>query len=99
MKTVTLLITLFYVYLAWLSQAKSKRKRTYNNPVIDYSLPDPTIIKADDGYFYLYATEDIRNLPIHRSANLVDWEFVGTAFTDSTRPTFQQLIWAPDIRK
>lgn len=45
------------------------------------------------------ATEDIRNLPIHRSANLVDWEFVGTAFTDSTRPTFQQLIWAPDIRK
>ena len=78
---------------------KVKEKRTYNNPVIDYSLPDPTIIKADDGYFYLYATEDIRNLPIHRSANLVEWEFVGTAFTDSTRPTFQQLIWAPDIRK
>lgn len=26
-------------------------KSTYRNPVIDYSLPDPTIIKADDGYF------------------------------------------------
>ena len=47
-------------------------KSTYRNPVIDYSLPDPTIIKADDGYFYLYATEDIRNTPIHRSRNLVD---------------------------
>lgn len=29
----------------------------YSNPVIDYSLPDPSIIKGDDGYFYLYATE------------------------------------------
>ena len=29
---------------------------TYSNPVTKYSLPDPTVIKADDGYFYLYAT-------------------------------------------
>ena len=35
----------------------------YNNPVINESLPDPTVIKADDGYFYLYATENIRNVP------------------------------------
>ena len=46
----------------------------YRNPVIDYSLPDPTIIEGGDGYYYLYATEDIRNTPIHRSRNLVDWE-------------------------
>ena len=42
----------------------------------DYSLPDPSVIEGDDGYYYLYATEDIRNLPIHRSKNLVDWEYV-----------------------
>ena len=48
----------------------------YKNPVVDYSLPDPTVIKGDDGYFYLYATEDIRNLPIHRSKDLVNWEFL-----------------------
>lgn len=73
----------------------------YSNPVIDYSLPDPSIIKGDDGYFYLYATEDIRNLPIHRSKDLVNWEFVGTAFTDATRPNFEPEggIWAPDINK
>ncbi len=73
----------------------------YANPVIDYSLPDPTLIKGDDGYFYLYATEDIRNVPIHRSKNLVDWEFVGTAFTKKTRPSFEPKggIWAPDINK
>lgn len=73
--------------------------KTYKNPVIAYSLPDPTIIKADDGYFYLYATEDIRNTPIHRSKNLIDWEEIGTAFTNETRPDFEPKggLWAPDI--
>lgn len=71
----------------------------YNNPVIPTSLPDPTIIKAKDGYFYLYATEDIRNTPIYKSKNLVDWDYVGTAFTNDTRPTFEPKggLWAPDI--
>ena len=71
----------------------------YRNPVINYSLPDPTVIKANDGYFYLYATEDIRNTPIHRSRNLVDWEEIGTAFTNETRPKFEPKggLWAPDI--
>lgn len=71
----------------------------YYNPVISRSLPDPTIIKAQDGSFYLYATENIRNVPIYKSDNLVDWTFVGTAFTDETRPNFEPkgAIWAPDI--
>lgn len=75
------------------------KEKTYHNPVIAYSLPDPTILKAEDGYFYLYATEDIRNLPIHRSRNLVDWEEMGTAFTQETRPSFEAKggLWAPDI--
>ena len=73
----------------------------YSNPVINYSLPDPTVIKADDGYYYLYATENIRNLPIHRSKDMVNWSFVGTAFTNETRPTFEPKgnLWAPDINK
>ena len=73
----------------------------YWNPVIDYSLPDPTIIEGGDGYYYLYATEDIRNLPIHRSKDLINWEWVGTAFTDRTRPDFEPGggLWAPDINK
>ena len=75
--------------------------KTYKNPVVNYSLPDPTVIKGEDGYFYLYATEDIRNLPIHRSKDLVNWESVGTAFTPETRPTFESKgnLWAPDINK
>ena len=72
---------------------------TYTNPVVPRNLPDPTLIKASDGWFYLYATEGIRYTPIFRSNNLVDWSFVGTAFSKETRPTFepQGNLWAPDI--
>lgn len=73
----------------------------YQNPVVNYSLPDPSVIQGADGYYYLYATEDIRNIPIHRSKNLVDWEFVGTAFSEKTRPSFEPKggLWAPDINR
>lgn len=71
----------------------------YANPVVAGSLPDPTIIRTDDGWFYLYATEDHRNTPIMKSKNLVKWGLVGTAFTDATRPNFEPGggLWAPDI--
>jgi arabinan endo-1,5-alpha-L-arabinosidase len=71
----------------------------YANPVIGRSLPDPTVIRADDGSFYLYATEDVRNVPIYRSTDLVNWTYLSTAFTNSTRPNFEPNggIWAPDI--
>ena len=73
---------------------------TYTNPVAKWSLPDPTVIKAADGYFYLYATEDTHNVPIYRSKDLVTWRYAGTAFTDATRPMDfvpKGGIWAPDI--
>ena len=76
-------------------------KVTYRNPVINRSMPDPTVIKADDGYFYVYATEDIRNMPIYRSKDLVSWQFMRTVFTDQTRPNFEPNggLWAPDINQ
>lgn len=79
----------------------------YHNPVIRIAAPDPTAMRADDGYFYLYATEDIHNLPIFRSKDMVEWEEIGTAFTDETRPDFlpgnkyvkePARLWAPEIR-
>ena len=74
---------------------------TNRQPVIDMSAPDPTVIRAEDGTFYLYATEDMRNVPIFHSANLVDWKLVGTTFTDNSRPKWLPKggIWAPDIQR
>ena len=60
----------------------------YQNPVIRISAPDPTAIRVKDGTYYLYATEDIHNLPIFKSKDLVHWEEIGTAFTEETRPNF-----------
>lgn len=72
----------------------------YANPVLRVSVPDPTAIRTADGAYYLYGTEDIRNLPIFRSDDLVHWTQVGTAFSDETRPKEVEgaSLWAPEIR-
>lgn len=84
--------------LALISVCAFGQQQTYRNPVIRQSVPDPTLIKTEKG-FYLYGTEDIRHLPIFHSTDLVTWELVGTAFTRETRPTFEPRggLWAPDI--
>lgn len=76
-------------------------RTSYANPISFQSLPDPTVIRGEDGRFYLYATEDIRNMPIMTSGNLIDWTQAGTVFTDSSRPDDVQgeMVWAPDITK
>lgn len=75
------------------------QENNYVNPVYNRSMPDPTIIKGRNGYFYMYATEDTRHTPISKSKDLVTWQFVGTAFSEDTRPTFEPNggLWAPDI--
>lgn len=79
---------------------ESTKVNYYTNPVVAYSLPDPTILQEND-QFYLMATEDIHNVPILRSTDLIHWTEIGTAFTEATRPTFEPGggIWAPDINK
>lgn len=89
------------VVCACFSQVKAQvaPSKNYKNPVVGMSMPDPTVIKADDGWFYVYATENTRNVPIMKSRNLAKWSFCGTAFTNKTRPRFEPKggIWAPDI--
>jgi len=103
MKRNLLLLCIVFNSLACSSKEDPQKniETRYKNPVLNFSLPDPTIIRAEDKSFYLYATEDIRNLPIYKSADLINWKFVGTAFTDNTRPNFEPNggIWAPDINR
>lgn len=83
---------------------KVETVKSYHNPIIRMAAPDPTAIRANDGYFYLYATENVRNLPIFKSKDMVNWTEIGTAFTDETRPDFLRkseshaALWAPEIR-
>lgn len=83
----------------------------YKNPVFEPVLADPHIIKDDDGYFYVFGTQDYgqwgeeygtRYIPIIKSKDLVNWEYAGQAFSLAKRPTWGTIgagIWAPDIVK
>ena len=53
--------------------------KSYKNPVFrEFLVADPTVIRAEDGNFYLYATESGKNnIPILRSSDLVNWTKVG----------------------
>ncbi|MBN1791144.1 MAG: family 43 glycosylhydrolase [Bacteroidales bacterium] len=73
----------------------------YTNPVFEPTFADPTLVKADDGYFYAYATEDFWEggehlIAIIRSPDLVNWKFVADAFT--VKPDWKQGgLWAPNV--
>ncbi|HEX7004631.1 MAG TPA: family 43 glycosylhydrolase [Trueperaceae bacterium] len=76
---------------------------TYINPVVLPTAADPTVLRAHDGLFYLIATQDSWDgrvehfLPIFRSPNLVDWEFVGDVFTLPPAWKSGGFLWAPDL--
>src|SRR5215210_5248935 len=78
------------------------------------SCADPSVIKGqeNEGYWYMYCTSDplndedrnasgaynFRLLPVLRSSDLVNWEYVGEALT--ARPSYAEPdagIWAPEI--
>ena len=80
-------------------------RQTYANPVLDESHADPTVIRAEDGYYYMYSTESGgRNdgMGIYRSADLVSWEWAGQVLHDkfpawSVKSEYD--LWAPEIRR
>lgn len=92
---------IFGMFLAASPVLAAAEPAEYTNPVCDRDMPDPSVLRADDGYYYVYATETERNLPIYRSRNLVDWERCGFAFTDQTHPNVVEKanIWAPDVSR
>jgi len=91
-------------------KAKEPKVKTsagkYHNPVFEPILADPTVIKADDGWFYAYGTQDnwgdgnpAHLVAVVRSKNLVNWTYVKDAFL--TKPAWKEKggIWAPEVVK
>ncbi len=75
----------------------------YRNPVLDHDFPDPTVIRARDGWYYGYATEYVTpnahvNIQVARSRDLVHWRYLGDALPrlpawgDETG-----VSWAPHV--
>ncbi|QIL76904.1 glycoside hydrolase family 43 protein [Hymenobacter sp. HDW8] len=78
-------------------------KSSFTNPVLNEDFPDPTVIKAADGYYYAYGTQTERkgkvlNIQVARSRDLVAWEHLGDALPQ--KPAWAdttQNFWAPHV--
>ena len=70
---------------------------------VDADFPDPAVIRAEDGYYYAYATQgqidgQMRNIQIARSRDLARWELRGDALP--VKPGWAsktQDFWAPHV--
>ena len=88
-----------------LSTVSAQKK--YENPVYGYDFPDPSVERADDGYFYAYAT----GLKVTRSKDLMTWSDVDDVIsrptwndttyvgTDGKKKTDTFDFWACDVSK
>ncbi|MBY8874747.1 family 43 glycosylhydrolase, partial [Micromonospora sp. PLK6-60] len=84
----------------------------YRNPIsADFAdtFADPVVVRGQDGLWYAYGTTDplregektFHRVPTARSADLVDWTYVGDAFGPDQRPPYAAPdagFWAPDVR-
>jgi arabinan endo-1,5-alpha-L-arabinosidase len=76
---------------------------SYENPVLDSDFPDPAVLRASDGFYYVYATQGshegrMLNIQVARSSDLVRWERVGDALP--VKPQWAsrtQDFWAPHV--
>jgi arabinan endo-1,5-alpha-L-arabinosidase len=86
---------------------------TYENSVFEPTMADPSILRYtddDEDVFYVYGTEDhwygeserhdthgLQLMPIAKSQDLVEWEYVGEVF--DSKPDWKDSggLWAPDI--
>src|SRR6185437_4130927 len=60
----------------------------FQNPVLDRDFPDPAIVEAADGFYYVYGTQTLRNgrwinIQVARSKDLVHWDHRHSEHHDS----------------
>lgn len=65
----------------------------FTNPVLGGDHPDPTVVRVGEDYYMTHSSFDyLPGLIIQHSRDLVNWEPIGPALTDSLGS-----VWAPDI--
>ena len=87
------------------TNAAARTPLTYANPVLDADFPDPTVIRAPDGFYYGYATQTKRggnwiNIQLAQSKDLTHWRYVGDALP--VKPAWAsktQDFWAPHVAR
>lgn len=77
----------------------------YRNDMTTYSA-DPSVLWVPEerdseygGYFYMFSTGDagnVKSFGVNRSRNMIDWEYVQTAFLPDTASWAQDRLYAPE---
>lgn len=74
---------------------------SFANPVNDTDVPDPDVIRGEDGIYYLYSTAE----HVYSSSDLIHWTYKGqTNFLNGNRGNIANdgeggVYWAPCIAK
>jgi arabinan endo-1,5-alpha-L-arabinosidase len=85
------------------AQRAEARAAGFTNPVFDTDFPDPTVMRASDGWFYAYATQTVIdgrtvNIQVARSRDMMNWEHLGDALPEKPAWANQtQKFWAPHV--
>jgi arabinan endo-1,5-alpha-L-arabinosidase len=98
-----LIASLITLLLTGCATTPDRVQTPITNPVLDSNFPDPTLIKASDGYYYAYATQgevrgQMHNIQAARSRDLATWEQLGDALPQ--KPVWAsrtQDFWAPHV--
>jgi len=83
--------------------ALERPSAAYQNPVMDADFPDPAVLRAQDGFYYAYATQTQRqgrwiNIQVARSRDLTHWRHLGDALAAKPRwARTTQDFWAPHV--
>jgi len=82
----------------------AKQAASWSNPIFDFDFPDPTIVRAGDGFFYAYATQAVvsgklQHIQVARSSDLVNWERMADALPEKLvwANEFEPKFWAPHV--
>lgn len=81
------------------------KQAVYQNPVFEPVMADPTVIRdPETGDFFAFATADDfgdgkgqRMVPMFRSTDLTDWQYVKDALPSKPSWKSKGGIWAPDV--
>ncbi|HEV2704706.1 MAG TPA: glycoside hydrolase family 43 protein [Pyrinomonadaceae bacterium] len=85
------------------AQSTRRTRAVYVNPIFDDDFPDPTVMRASDGWYYAYATQTVvgrrtLNIQVARSRDLIGWERLGDALPEKPVWANQtQKFWAPHV--
>lgn len=74
----------------------------YRNDMTTYNA-DPSVLWVSEeqdetygGYFYMYSTDNVTSFGVHRSRDLVHWEYVQTAFVSEPDGWAKDRMYAPE---